>query len=219
MGQIWHKEVNVLPTIQQILTQVQSQYPNSFTNAELLTWGNEALRKLWKWMNEDDIYTFSLIADQATYSLPTDGLSLDKISSIEIATDSTLEDWESYSFRGLLNEFQGGNHFYDAYNGIFGLYPVPDTSITNGGKIFYGSKFTLMSTSDLTATPRVNEDYHSLIVNYMCMKAAISGNNPDTARHNDFAVAFNDDWDRLMFDWTQTKAKTPKIDRKNKQWR
>ena len=213
-----YKAGDTMSTVQQILTQVQTQYPNVLTNTELLTFGNEILRKTWKWMNEDDIYTFNLIADQATYGLPTDGLALDKISVIEIAQDSTLEDWTSHSFRGLLHEFDSGAYFYDAFNGIFGLYPVPATSITDGGKIYYGAKFTLMSISDLTVTPRVNEDYHSLIVNYICMKAALCGDNPDTARHNDFATAFNDDWNRLMFEFVRTKAKTPKKRRSNNWW-
>jgi len=207
-----------MPTVNQILTQVQTQFPNSFSNTEQLNWGNEALRKLWKWMNADDIYTFSLIADQKTYSLPTDGLAIDKISVIEIATDSTLEDWQSHYFRGLLNEFDANKYFYDAYNGIFGLYPVPIASITDGGKIFYGPKFTLMSDSDLTATPRVNEDHHGIIVDYICMKAAGAGKHPYIGARNNFAKAYNDGISVMFMDTAKIKTALPKKKRSNVWW-
>ena len=209
----------ILPTVQQILTQVQTQFPNSFSNTELLTWGNECLRKIWKWMNEEDIYTFNLIADQATYSLPTDGLDLEKISVIDIATDTSLEDWDDYKFRGLLNEFDSSKYFYDAYNGIFGLYPVPATSITDGGKIFYGPKFTLMSASDLTATPRVNEDHHGIIVDYICMKAAGAGKHPKIPQRNNFAKLYNDGLSVMLFDVTRKKTKLPTRKRSSAWWR
>lgn len=207
-----------MPTVQQILTQVQTQYPNSFTNTELLTWGNECLRKIWKWMNEDDIYTFNVIADQATYGLPTDGLALDKIAVIDVATDSGLEDWQSHYFRGLLNEFDSASYFYDAYNGIFGLYPVPTASITDGGKIYYGAKFTLMSASDLTATPGVNEDHHGIIVDYICKKAAGSGKHPNIKASNNFAKAYNDGVSAMLMDMAKIKAKLPKKKRQNAWW-
>jgi hypothetical protein len=210
-----------MPTAQEILTDVKSvRYPGAsiFTDAQLLNMGNEILRKVWKWMEEDGIYRFNIIANQSTYSLPTDGLAYEKISTIEIATDSTLDNYDQYSWRGLLND-TGGNYFYKVSSTTFGLSPEPTESITDGGVIFYGSKFTLMSASALTATPAVNEDYHSLITNYICMKAAESGNNPDTESRNNFAISFNDDWQRLMFDWTRKKCKTPIKDRKNPWWR
>lgn len=208
-----------MSTVQQILTQVQTQFPNSFSNTELLTWGNEVLRKIWKWMNEDGIYTFNLIANQATYSLPTDGLDLEKIAIIEIAEDSSLEEWDSYKFRGLLNEFDSSKYFYDAYNGIFGIYPVPTASITDGGKIYYGSKFTLMSASDLTATPKVSEDHHGIIVDYICMKAADSGKRPNIGRRNNFAKAYNDGISAMLFDVTRKKTKLPTKKRSSAWWR
>jgi len=206
-----------VPKISEILAQVQVQYPNGFSNANLLVWGNEILRKIWKWMNEDDIYVFSLIADQAIYSLPSDGLDIEKIDVIEIATSSSLEDWEAYFFKGLVDG-STSKYFYDAFNGNFGIYPAPDTSIASGGKIFYGPKFAIMSADDQNVVPRINEDYHSLIVNYICMKAAGSGNNPDIESRNNFASDFNDDWKRLMFDYTRKKCKLPKKSRSNSWW-
>lgn len=170
-------------------------------------------------MNEEDIYTFNPIANQATYGLPTDGIALDKVSVIEVATDSSLEDWQSYYFRGLLNEFDSSSYFYDAYNGIFGLYPVPDTSIANGGKIYYGPKFTLMSASDLTATPRVNEDHHGIIVDYICMKAAGAGKHPNITCRNNFAKSYNDGISAMLMDSAKIKAKLPKKNRSSAWWR
>lgn len=170
-------------------------------------------------MAPNEIYTFNIIADQPTYALPSNGQSIDMIGVLEIATDSTLTAYNQYHFQGLLEADNGTPVYYDAYNGSIGLLPIPDKSITNGATLFYGKRFALMSTSDTTVTPAANEDYHSLIVNYICMKAAIAGINPDTARHNDFAVAYNDDWKRLMFDWTRKKCKNPAINRANKQWK
>jgi hypothetical protein len=207
-----------MPTVQQLLTQVDDQYPNSFTDAQLLNWGNEILRKVWKFMNEDEIYTFSLVANQAIYSLPSDGLAVDKIDVVEVATDSSLNYWKPYFFKGLLDTTEKSTYFYDAYNSNFGIYPAPDIAITDGGRIFYGAKFSQMSASALTVVPRVNEDYHSLIVNYMCMKAAESGNNPDIESRNNFASNYNDDWKKLMFDYTRIKCKMAKKKRCNNWW-
>ena len=209
-----------MPTVQQILDDVKLvRYPPAsvLTNAQLLNFGNEILRKIWKWMNEDEIYRFNLIANQATYTLPTDGNDFDKITVIDIADDSTKESYTEHFWRGLLNDNEG-NYFYKVSSTVFGLYPVPDESITDGGVIYYGKKFTLMSDSDLTATPAVNEDYHSLIVNYICMKASEAGNNPDVVMRNNFAQCFNDDWDRLLFDWTRKKTKLPIKKRSNIWW-
>lgn len=211
-----------MPTVQQILDDVKNvRYPPAsvFTNAQLLNFGNEILRKIWQWMDNQEIYSFNIIANQPTYTLPTNGQTLEKITVIEIATDSTQEEWNEYYFNGLLGSTDADYYFYDAYNGTFGISPIPTTSITNGGRIFYGKKFTLMSDGDLTATPAVNEDYHSLIVNYICMKAAESGNNPDVVMRNNFAQSYNDDWDRLMFDWTRKKCKLPLKKRSNRWWR
>ena len=209
-----------MATVQEIITNVQTALPMAslLTNAQILKHANDILLKCWKYMSKPDIYSFSLIANQPTYTLPTDGQSLDKISVVEIASDSSLDTWTPYYFKGLLDETEISSYFYDGYNGIIGIYPTPTVSITNGARIFYGTKFTLLSASDLTATPEVNEDYHTLIENYVCMKVALSGNNPDTARHNDFANAFNDDWSRMISDWTRTKVKTPIKHRCNSQW-
>ena len=208
-----------MPTIAQMLTDAKERFPTQLSDTSLLNYGNEILRKIWKWLASDDIYQFDLIASQATYSLPSNGLNLDMIGVLEIATDSTLETYDKYVFKGLLEEYSGNKCYYDAYNGLIGLLPVPEVSITNGATLFYGKKFALMSTGDTSVTPAIDEDYHSLIVNYMCMKAANAGNNPDTDRHNDFAIAFNDDWGRAMFDWTRKKCTNPKKKRCNKQWK
>lgn len=210
-----------MPTVQEILNDVKVRYPGvtALTDANLLNFGNEILRKIWKWMEESEIYRFNIIADQANYSLPTDGLDYEKIDVIEIATDSSLESFEEYYWKGLLAESEASNYFYKITSTAFGIYPVPTETISNGGVIFYGKKFTLMSTGDLTAVPAANEDYHSLIVNYICMKAAESGNNPDAESRNNFAISFNDDWSRLMFDWTRKKCMLPKENRCNKWWR
>lgn len=207
-----------MPTVQELLTDARGRYPNTQTDAQLINFGNEILRKIWKWMDTTEIYTFATIASQPTYSLPTDGLVIDKILDIEIASDTTNGNYETYKFQGLLVENPLSHYFYDVTPGIFGIYPTPTVTGLDA-RIFYGKRFTLMGASDTTVIPAVNEDYHSLIVNYMCMKAATSGSNADTARHNDFATAFNDDWKRLMFDWTRKKCKTPIKKRSNPQWR
>lgn len=209
-----------MPTTQQILDDVKNvRYPAAsvLTNSQLLNFGNEILRKVWKWMNEDEIYRFNLIAGQATYTLPTDGKDFDKITVIDIADDSTKTSYTEHYWRGLLND-SDGNYYYKVSSDTFGLYPEPTESIADGGVIYYGKKFTLMSDSDLAATPAVNEDYHSLIVNYICMKAAQAGNNPDVVMANNFAASFNDDWERLLFDWTRKKCRTPLKKRSNKWW-
>jgi len=92
-----------MPTVQQILDDVKIRYPAAavLADATLLNFGNEILRKVWKFMNEDEIYRFNIIANQATYSLPTDGLAYDKIDLIDIADDTTLETYTPHTWRGL----------------------------------------------------------------------------------------------------------------------
>jgi len=209
-----------VPTVQQILDEVTDvKYPGAtaFTDANLISFGNECLRKIWRFMNEDGIYRFNLIADQETYGLPTDGLAYDKIDAMDIADDTSKETYTTYKWRGLLED-SISHYFYKVTPTTFGLYPAPAESITDGGVIYYGSRFTLMSVSDLTATPAVNEDYHSLIADYICMKAASSGNNPDIESRNNFATDYNDGWKRLMFERVNAKCKCPKKPRKNKWW-
>jgi len=205
-----------MPIMSDIIADIRVRYPNPFTDTNLVYWTNEILRKVWKYMNTTVMSTFVTIANQPTYTLPTDCI-VDQILTIEIATDSTAQSYQQYNFRGLLDDTVDTSYYYDGLNGVFGIYPVPETSGLDA-RIFYNKRFTLINVADLTVTPEIDADYHDLITHYVCMTAAQSGNNPDVGMANNFAFSFNDSWLRMFKNITEKKIKDHKKKRCNPWW-
>lgn len=209
-----------MPTVQEIISDIDIRIPNVFTINQKVDWLNEILLQLYKYMNagNKEIYQFDSIKGQSIYSLPND-MTMDEIISVERSNDAlptSESQYTTYTYKGL-NEELNGNNYFDALNGLIGVYPVPDAT----GYIFniiYEKKPPLLSSSDLSAVPSISERYHNILKFYVCSVIAKSGNNPDVELANNYAREFNDAWQLFYKDYTVTKIKNPIKSRANKWW-
>lgn len=207
-----------MPTVQQIIDDIDERLPNSFSNSFKVNAMNEVMRKIFKYMNEKDIYPFTTIANQATYSLASN-IVFDEILTVEMADDLTVTTnttFTSYAYKGL-DEEMTSNSYYDALNGLVGLYPVPKTTGYTVNIVFE-KRPALLSASDLSVTPEINEDYHDLLKFYTLSVIAKSGHNPDTQLANNYLADFNDVWLLMRKDADEKKLKNPIKAKANKWW-
>lgn len=207
-----------MPTVQELLNDIDVLLPNTFTTAQKLVWMNEAQRLLFKYMNSMEVYEFTTVADQATYNMASD-CTIDLIDSVQLCTDSEITvDSIFYQYRFVpLNAEFTGNNYYEVPGGLIGLYPVPEETGYNV-KIFYNKRPVLLSASDLTVTPNLNEDYQPALKSYTLSKIAKAGNNPDVELANNYMIEFNNYMGMMFQDWAKNKAKVPRNSRANRWW-
>lgn len=207
-----------MPTIGEIITDIDIRLPNVFTTDQKLVWANEVIKKIYKYMNKKEQYPIITIENEAFYPLPSN-CTMDEIVSVIRSNDITITEnttYSEYTYKGL-NENLTGNNYYDGLNGLIGVYPIPNTSGYTFN-IVYEKKPALLSSSDLTATPDINENYHGLITFYVLSVIASSGNNPDIDLVNNFRADYNKEWDMMFKDYIETKIKTPTKSRSNRWW-
>jgi len=117
------------------------------------------------WDFQGEVATANLVANQQEYVFPTDCL---KIKRVEITYDGT--NWYVVNFfdinqRGkatdtttISEDFEETEPFADLHDNSLFLYPIPDTAITNGLKIWYEKEITELSA--VTDEPVFAEPYH-----------------------------------------------------------
>lgn len=208
-----------MATVQELLEDIDIRIPNAFTVKQKITWMNQAMRILFKYMNDTAVTTFTTVENQSTYLLPTDCL-LDQILIIEITSDSVVTNqsvFVKYYFSGLLDDLSG-NKYYDALNGNFGLNPIPDTTGYNG-RIYFRKNPIYLSESNLSAVPEVNPDYQIALEYYVLSVIAKSGHNPDVELANNYTMEFNNIISLMFKDKMEKQVKNPIKKRENKWWR
>lgn len=127
---------------------------------------------------EEQKAKFNLVANSGLYSLPTDCLAVKQIR-LAFTTPSTEGDYrvageyDASSVTDINSEEIDAtttNPLVDLTNNYFRVWPKPDTSITNGGEIYYIARpSALVQTSE---TPILPEEYHDLLSTYAAMNEA-----------------------------------------------
>ncbi len=89
-----------MPTIQQMLNDVDLLYRNTFTTAQKIVWFNEEQRELFEIFEIDSSpYSFDLVADQYLYPIPS-GVEIEKIKVMTIQiNDATTPDFQEIPFK------------------------------------------------------------------------------------------------------------------------
>lgn len=220
-----------MPTIGEILNDIDnSRLPNIFTTDQKLYWANEIMKQIFKYMNYTDIYYIYTEKDKAIYPLASDCV-IDELKTVEISntTMNPVEtiDYDSerfknitfirYFFKGVNDTRNLTNFYYDAYNGQFGIYPVPEKDYYLIETI-YDKKPTLLRSDNLTFVPEINEHYHPILTYYICAQLALSGNNPDTELGNNYLAQYNNLLLQMFKDKTETEVKIPTQVRYNRWW-
>lgn len=151
--------------------------------ADFTNYSNRASREVWHWIfeayggwqyddsNQTDLPSSAttLTADQTTYALPTDGIT---VKGVEVKDDGgiwhilTPITMEQIQDRQALGEFQktsGTPRYYRLVGTTIQLYPASDWTQASSLKVFFDRGSVAFLTTDTTATPGFASEYHDLI--------------------------------------------------------
>ncbi len=160
------------------------------TDSDILRWANDALLEIVD-KNEDlleAIVTADLIANQQQYDPPANMFTI-KTITVKRATDLSY-----FRLKGM--SFQEFNEYVDGWDGTFygpapvpsiymlyankiNIFPVPDTTILAGMKLYYTrTPVPLVTDADV---PDVPEAYHTTIRDYILAQAYELDENMEVA--------------------------------------
>lgn len=180
-------------TLAEILAKIKRYYPKAatWTDAEIVSVLNDEQREIFRELQLKNIYEFETIANQWSYSLPTD-CDIEFLEYVGLTKDSTItsdSDFQEYTYADL-NESMTGYRYFDAMNGLIGLYPMPDTTGWNI-RLIYRKRPALMDSTDTSETPELKEDWHRILVYGAIIEIAGAGSNPDVTTVNNYAMKYN----------------------------
>jgi hypothetical protein len=205
-----------LPTIQELISDIDARLPNKFTTAQKVEWFNDLQLEIDKDKTRDEIYEFFTVTDQPIYPLPTD-CTIELLKFVGISQDLTISEstiFDQYTFKAMNDEFTG-NNYYDATNGLIGLYPVPDTD-SYSIRLIYVKKSQEFNAGDLTVMPDLKEKYHN-IFKYDCMQIIASAKK-DTEIANYYESKKLEMLAIMRKDRMEEKVKTPLKSKANRWW-
>ncbi len=146
-------------------TNYQLADKNRRLNAGLDEYFHISMKVCGDWSAEDSgntdfaIATTNIVANQTDYSFPSDLLVLDRVEAKDSAGNWTLlEPIIEKEINEALDEYRDVsgtiNQYRKAGNSLF-VYPVSDSNITAGLKIYYRRAFDYSTVSGTTFTPAV----------------------------------------------------------------
>lgn len=180
-------------TLAEILTKIKRYYPKAatWTDAEIVSIINDEQREIFREMQLKDMYEFETVANQWSYSLPSN-CEIAFLEYVGLTTDSTITSdtsFQEYTYAEL-NDKMTGYRYFDAFNGLIGLYPMPDTTGWNI-RLIYRKRPKLLDSTKQTETPELKEDWHRIFVYGAIAEIAGSGSNPDITTANNYTQKYN----------------------------
>ena len=179
-------------TIRQIIADIRRRYPNTYTDEDIIFWINDSMKQVFTDLAIPEFYSFGTIKGQNLYVLPEDCV-MENIKNVEMSDNAKTPTNNDYgNFRALKHSLRDKKmyerSYYDATNGMIGLYPVPEKS---GYRInVYYNKRPKMITS-LDDYIELDDRYSSLITFLVIRIIAMSGHNPDTEIANQYTLEYN----------------------------
>ena len=177
-----------MPSVSQIISFVNRKYPNAETDANKVSDLNDIHKRVYvkiaKLKNEYEIYETTTIANQLTYSLPSD-CSIDNIIALKVSQSTTITastEWDEYEFAGLNDDTTTGYWYGDGGNNLIALLK-DDLPISTAGlsiRLFYWKRPNALSSANMSATPELDEDYHDVLKFQLVSELASQGQSPDT---------------------------------------
>ena len=168
-------------TVQDVLTSVKRQFGDEsgvqITDSDIIRWVDDAQREVM--MNNPEInaavVSVNITAGQPLYPVLINVPDIDTIHSVHfdgaILRNMTFLQAQEYIIKNTTNDQRGTPTFWYEYAGTINLWPVPDTSITGGLKIFYSAAPAEITTlGQLLSIP---DSYFNAVVTY-CMKQAMN---------------------------------------------
>jgi len=211
-------------TVNELLTLIDSLYPNGETNATKVMYMNIALHTMAPYFG--DVYedvTLVTVADQDAYDLPAVIEDITQIISVAVAYRTTPESRYDYKqYKRSKTEYHPMSYY--SYYGITSgtnkqiiLYPAPledDLPIV----IRYKHKLQDLSADAVTQEPDFDERYHEALAFYAVHMICASGASPDSTQANIYMQKFDS---MLQSLWKYNMEKEKKLNKKprdNPQW-
>lgn len=170
----------------QILTEFGELVPESpASSAQQLIWANQgALDLVRRTKCLPTSTTGNLTAETQEYTLPTDLLVIDAEGGVQYKDSEgdwhklkyITTNWLDRYIPNWRNETSGDPVSYYIKGTTLGFYPKPNSTRTNGYKVYYIQKPTAMSADgdDPLESQTHLEPYHQTIVLYMVWKAKVA---------------------------------------------
>lgn len=200
-------------TLAEILAKIKRYYPRATTwsDAEIVSILNDEQREIFRELSLKDIYEFNTVADQWSYALPTN-CSIEFLEYVGLTEDAVITsdtNFREYTFADI-NETMYGYKYFDAFNGLIGLYPMPDTTGWNI-RLIFRKRPALMDSTDTGETPELKEDWHRIFVYGAIAEIAGSGSNPDTTTANNYTAKYNELMGQILLAKYNNKAHSKNI--------
>ena len=179
-------------TVRQIIADIDRRYPNTYTEADKISWINDTMRQIYNDIAVKDFYSFYTRKGQRVYTLPED-CDMRGIKSVEISEKAKKDESDNlgrlYELHFALRDKDMFAHsYYDAMNGLIGIYPEPKES---GHKVnIYYDKRPKMITS-LDDYIQLDDQYVDLVKYNVIAIIAMSGHNPDIEVANEYILLYN----------------------------
>ncbi|MFT9498245.1 hypothetical protein [Anaerosolibacter sp.] len=188
-------------TLQELLDDIDGRFSNPFTQAQKINWINITQREIFREMALKEILQFNTIADQALYDLKTlsgNNLEFEMIESVTL-------DNKKYAPK-FINDEAVYYSYYKVLDNYIGFYPVPKKSdlIVN---IYYEKRPETLSSSNLTKTPDLREDYLEILKYgvFVIMAKALK----DVALANNYVGEYNDMMKKIKQEKYEKMSKYP----------
>lgn len=177
-----------MPTVRQIIDYADRYYPNSVSDTncitDLDTIHKSAFNEIIRMKNTYTLYTSYTVADQLTYTLPTDCLP-ENIIKIKISSDVTgsIDDdteWQEYGMATLEEDVDDGYYWAVLNPNTIIITKDGEPIATSNYEIrffYFANPASLTATTD---TPELDSEYHDLLYYGLIRDLASQGQNPDT---------------------------------------
>jgi len=195
-----------LPTVANLLTDIDRRLPNSFSQGDKIDWLNEVQTEVFRELGIQEILEFDSIMDCPIYDLTdlAENIEFEMIKSFTV-------DNKEYTPADL-NQEARPYIFYKVldYNNIetpkIGIYPTPSK---DGLKIriFYERRPTKLSTANLNAVPDLKEDYQSILKYGVWI--IIAESMDDIAKANNYTQKYNAELRKIKQERFEKMAKYP----------
>lgn len=182
-----------MPTSQDILTDVDLRYRNSFTTAQKLVWFNEEQRELFDILEIDSPpYAFTTVADESFYPFAAD-FDITKIKTVTYQTDDT--DSPNYvevdPKRNDDNQYAAyGKPWYTVTSDSMYLY-IPGGAVNDRNVYVYcDSDPTEVTTSNISSSPDLPTKYQEILK--LGILKRIAGARKDILMRNNYDAEYQE---------------------------
>lgn len=204
-----------MSSVSEIINFADRKFQNSETTANKVSDLNDIYLDLYikinRLKNETEIYELTTIADQPTYSLPSN-CRMENIERVVISTDTTGTEFEVVDYIGIKDELLSVGRYYGrATEGTFFLFedglPVQTTGLIV--QIYYYKRPTLLSESSLSTIPELDTDYHDLLKFGLIQSLASQGLDPKTDIADYWQAKYDEKLKEVMDDLSERYNTAP----------